>query len=650
MKNRGNHVQTDAADRIYTPAVRRAIRRLPTLTILILFLLCCFAEASILSGFVKAAVNGGTGGGSIGGICHIKVVKAGSDLPVPGVFVMLGLKAGEPFAGNFGVTDNSGEITFNNPALSGAQTITAGADGYRFFSFIDVNAAEVVIPLQQKTPAISTSQVIGSLNNFPGINNDGLIQAALVMPVLTLNDLMTLDFTSLLAENVPLTILGTTYYIPGNIVISAQTETLVSISKPEYQLSLPTNTVQSLFSLGVEAELDSLMSGVFDLATIRPIELGMARNVNVTGDLSQNITMDTPLTHNLTLNTSNTPAGSNLLLVSAGEINGDSGVAPGGSGDLFLMDFIQVSGGVPTASTLGTVPRNSSFYDTRYLAVALAYQGDITELKGITGVVDRREYVPPATLNLSSFFSPVQLNPVIGNEFNFSNATQPGISPQPDLNMSFLSLVTTVPDTRPGAAAGATIEETDILWTLYGAGSSLAFHLPILPSEAPTVIPFPEQTPADDQLIWTQSVFSLSLNGAFDFNQYDMSTFATSVTHLSVNTLDFSVDADKDGIHLFKDNCPNVSNVDQTDTDGDGFGDACDDNIFCPACSGNFVTVKNITFSSLCDGECVGTESITIGPGVTVKSGARVIFKAPLVKGLGGAHFENGAVVKITQP
>jgi len=35
-------------------------------------------------------------------------------------------------------------------------------------------------------------------------------------------------------------------------------------------------------------------------------------------------------------------------------------------------------------------------------------------------------------------------------------------------------------------------------------------------------------------------------------------------------------DADKDGITDFLDNCPKTSNKDQTDTDKDGKGDACD--------------------------------------------------------------------------
>jgi len=69
----------------------------------------------------------------------------------------------------------------------------------------------------------------------------------------------------------------------------------------------------------------------------------------------------------------------------------------------------------------------------------------------------------------------------------------------------------------------------------------------------------------------------------------------------------------------------------------------------CPDCSGSEVVLKNVTFPSGCDCECVGTKSITIGPGVTIKNGARVTIKAPKVRVLSGFYAERGAVVKIKQ-
>ncbi|MBL7172195.1 MAG: hypothetical protein ISS68_05105 [Desulfobacteraceae bacterium] len=54
---------------------------------------------------------------------------------------------------------------------------------------------------------------------------------------------------------------------------------------------------------------------------------------------------------------------------------------------------------------------------------------------------------------------------------------------------------------------------------------------------------------------------------------------------------------------------------------------------------------------SFCDTncECRTATSITIGSGMTIKSGANVIFKAPTVKIQSGFHAEEGPTVRIKQ-
>jgi hypothetical protein len=69
----------------------------------------------------------------------------------------------------------------------------------------------------------------------------------------------------------------------------------------------------------------------------------------------------------------------------------------------------------------------------------------------------------------------------------------------------------------------------------------------------------------------------------------------------------------------------------------------------CPDCSGASVVLVNVTFSAGDPCECVCTESITIGNGVKVESGASVTVTAPKVHIKAFFQAEEGAMVKISQ-
>src|SRR5439155_7997661 len=60
---------------------------------------------------------------------------------------------------------------------------------------------------------------------------------------------------------------------------------------------------------------------------------------------------------------------------------------------------------------------------------------------------------------------------------------------------------------------------------------------------------------------------------------FQVGGFASFTGHLVFNlapSVCTDVDTDGDGICDFEDNCPNVANCDQKDSDLDGLGDACD--------------------------------------------------------------------------
>ena len=431
-----------------------------------LFISVIFSTTSFLW-----AESSGTGGGPLSGAIHVRVVGADPDegvgdaRPITGAFVMVGSRSGVPFSGNVGYTDAEGEITFMDPRLYGPQTVTAGAEGYRLFSLVGADAAEIVISLQPKDSPAPTSSVEGELTNFPGLDCDDRIQAAGVIPVFSLDQLMNFDVGTLVSESTAVEILGRECYLPGNIVIPCQKELPekpllclvmgIPIEKERYRLTLPTGTVQDVFAYGVDADLDFLITGDFDLSQLTPSKIGIARDVSVAGDMTVDIDMSATLDPNLavTVVTDNTPAGSDVYLFSLGEINGDTGVAPG-AGDLILIDFEQTAGGSPVTAPLDNIANEPPFDDLRYLAMALAVSPENSPEPGITGQVDRSGYLPPATVEIASFFRPVRLGPVDGTFFGFSNAIQPGISPYPDVNLAVISEVTTVPDFGPGRRTG----------------------------------------------------------------------------------------------------------------------------------------------------------------------------------------------------
>jgi hypothetical protein len=89
----------------------------------------------------------------------------------------------------------------------------------------------------------------------------------------------------------------------------------------------------------------------------------------------------------------------------------------------------------------------------------------------------------------------------------------------------------------------------------------------------PTVLPGETLTLEDPDL---QDLFHTAYFARFDFRNASghVATFVATLSPVSFSAVT-AVDFDGDGVPDDIDNCPSVSNADQVDGDGDGFGDAC---------------------------------------------------------------------------
>ena len=563
-------------------------------------LLCsCIAIllVSLWSAGVQANINfGGTGGGPMPGAVAVKVIadgvvdEFGNPVPIAGAFVMVGMREGDPFTGNIGYTNAEGTIYFSDASLNGPVTITAGAAGYGYLTLVNVDAAWMILPLKEYDPVVDKVQVGGSWYTFTGVHCDEYLQVGSTMATMKLEDILTFDLISLLGDNecVELPVVGE-MAIPGAIVIPNDRELPyipglcgllgVTISKPTYHANVDVDTMKNFFAFAGEGAVDTMMDLLqaeeIDygdiIAALDPQATGIARNVYIGGPMTQNIDVSTPLTRNLTINVSGTPAGSDVFVVSAGEINGNPSAAPG-TGDIFFSGVGFLDGGVAGSASVHTAPASGYFWDMRYMAAVIALDAD----SNISALVDRSDFTPPTTRTLSSFFDIMMLDAVQGAVFSFSDAYIPGVSQTPDIQESKLTLVETVSGQVLPCDPEPTVDVRRTFWTVYAPGVDLIYELPDLPAYSPQAIPVPDETPGDDELEWSQSTYGLAMAPSFDFNSYDFDTFVENVTSVSVTSTDFTFDSEGDGIPFPEDNCPIHYNPDQDDLDEDGIGDACD--------------------------------------------------------------------------
>ncbi|MDM7916059.1 MAG: FlgD immunoglobulin-like domain containing protein [Candidatus Eisenbacteria bacterium] len=461
-------------------------------------------------------------------VLEVTVVDSRDRHPIPGAFVMVGPAPGNPFPGNSGTTSASGSIVFDDGAIAGPQTVTAGAASYAYTALIESVEGSVELPLY---PALSDTviygpkaRVTGTVYNIETVNNDGNFDAAMILPAIS-PDNVVLGVGGVPFE-VPPDVANFPIYgevaFPGNVVLPSQVELLFfTFAKTQYKIDLPAQTTQTLYSVSARIPIDALLNGVGDdplqllkIAQIR--ELGVERDRPIGDGGNVNINSDHNLRTELTVRVEEAPAGAAVQTVSAGSLE-----APSGAEQLLLYDTDSA-----LSDTLGDFLMTSSvpagdISDVRNLVFG-AWMDSSAALSLLSARVDRGPFTLPATRVLRDFYDPPVLDQE-GFHFGWSEVADPGTEPEPTWSAAGITLAALDP-------ADTTVVP-QLLWRVVTPAGRMGFDLPILPPEAPGAphgLIDPSTTPDADRLVW--DVLLSNSAGSLDEVLVHPST---GVTHVS---------------------------------------------------------------------------------------------------------------------
>jgi len=476
---------------------------------------CVALGAMLLLATAAVATDplGGTGGGPITGAVQVRVVEAGSGAPIEGAFVLVGPRPGEPFAGNWAITDGGGLASFAHAALAGPVTVTAGAAGWSWFTIAAVDAADLVLPLRPMPPPATPVQ-IGDFVSGIDVNNgsyhlgDGFVDMALILPALRLEQLTSFDLASLMGPPEIVTILGQEFEVPSNLFLPQQWELLTEINKDHWYL-YPTPGTYTLSAMSGRISRDALLGGG-DITQLLPLldwkEIDI-RTAVVTGPSNEfDLTVDPDLVRTVTLNLANVPDNSTAWCLSVGDLDGMAGLGrllplglnslacPGGSGPC--------SGPV----TLTTTAATGEFAGMTYFP-AVIVQGN--ETAGAVALLSRAPHPQAYTEDMTSFFRPIDLAYQAGT-FSWTDAANPEAG-SPPVHVQGLRIV------EPTTGR--------LVWEVLARGDAFSFATPGLPPEAPAGPAWGEAYRWDHQ--------SLGLGYDLPSFNYDAFAFSDLLAHTS---------------------------------------------------------------------------------------------------------------------
>jgi len=515
---------------------------------------------------------GGAGGCPADGNLRVRVVDE-TGAPVASARVLIGDEEtfdafrtvwnAPPDAVNTAVTDVDGIAEFVDlgSALDGPLTVTAAAADRRYFTWIDVDAADLVIPLSRVYPDDPTGELTGTVTPVSAPNG-APIEFATVVPDMRLDELRQFSLDSLFSDLECYSPGGVTGDVPiqRNVYLPAQCALFVFGCLQ----SLPEHPWTSAFDFG-ERKILALRGSAPLLALISDDVRAMLRDasldgigvedvtVNMPGPLPQTAFVTESVTGNVSCNIANVPPLADTLCVAGGDWDsaGDPGLAPG-EGRLFISGYgLLELGAVGTVSGVSTVDRVGDFAGIEYIAGAVAQYLDPTEpgipagtALGQTAILDRSgaDLSGGATLSFTDFFP---IRTLSRAERDFSLAALPGAG-HPAAHVNRVSIDQVVTETYTACGPEQRIESFT-LWEIYAPGASDGWTLPTPPAGWPRQsiggdlagLVDPTATPEDDTLTWTAETSHLGTHPGFDFDRLRLVGLVRYVTHVTTNEVDY---------------------------------------------------------------------------------------------------------------
>ncbi|MCU0610627.1 MAG: hypothetical protein MUE60_02425 [Candidatus Eisenbacteria bacterium] len=435
----------------------------------------------------------------------VTVLDRRTNAPLGGTYTQIGPGPGIPFAGNWGLTDGTGQLTLQDPALSPGLPVTVAPVGYARLTVLDCPVGALTIwcdpAAREEWP--DTAMISGVVRGLPIVNTDSYLDVGIVMGAIAPEQVLSGGIGMLVSSFMDTMHIGfpvnTDVPIPENIDIPSQTALfIVNFFKEPYTQRFPTGDTVDMICLGYRVDVNDLVAG--EPQQVVATKATASRNYLVPGDAVVNHTCSVNFVHGVQVTVSGLPGGSKGYVASLGELTASP------RKDRYVpLHGVQCRAEVDTTVSISYLPATGVFADLAAYS-GVAYTDTSAQPTWGGGAFDWTALSPGATRTFDAFYLPPELARV-GDEFSFGGY-QPAGTPHADWATSSFML-----DDRSDA------DHDSLLWEVMGPASLAAFELPQLGGAAPgwTTLPDPSYTPANDALVWSCAVVAAPTVGLQEF-------------------------------------------------------------------------------------------------------------------------------------